>query len=77
MELTDVGRSSEASRLIKEMVPNPGHRAQCLHHSLVLGAKTVFYVVAKESLVSVGEIMYVCIVHFSESPRTGPPTYIV
>lgn len=65
-KVPNIGGSSRSGSHFRKLVQTTAHRMQCSHHAVVLGIRTVLFVVAKGSRNGVGEIIYATILEFSE-----------
>ena len=66
IEITDIGYNSNANNIFKSLIPNTGYRAQCLHHAATVDTPYILYTVAKGTNSSKGEIMFCCLLSFSQ-----------
>ncbi|CDF34053.1 unnamed protein product [Chondrus crispus] len=67
--LSDVGSCGAADELFRTLIPSTQYRAQCLHHAATLGLKHVLFIVASSGSVTHGQIIYGCLIQFSEYIR--------
>ena len=66
MIVDEIGSSCTSDQIFRQMVLTTAYRMDCLHHAMVLGVEWVFHDVAKGGSISVGEIVYVALLHFNK-----------
>ena len=69
ISLENVCTDERSSALFRELVPSTQYRAQVLHHCATLGMNHVAFVVGTGGSMVEGNIIYTCLVEFSESLR--------